>query len=104
MLCPKCKTDRAHRSHRIGLTERVVGAAGFLPYSCHGCHHRFLHRQSTPRAVRASANSSVEKEIAATRAARDWRRKQREILLYGLAVLLFGAILYFLTRPPAPGA
>jgi hypothetical protein len=104
MLCPKCKTDGAHRSHRAGLTERLVSIVGFFPYNCGDCHHRFLWFRHSSSEAAASLNPSAEREIAATRSARGRRRKQREILLYGLALLLFAAILYFLTRPPSAGA
>jgi transposase-like protein len=103
MLCPKCK-DRAHRAHRVGLTEHLASIAGFLPYKCHDCNNRFLRfRDSSPEA-RVSANPRVEREIAATRTAHGRKRRQREVLLYGLALLLFAAILYFLTRAPSAGA
>ncbi len=98
MLCPKCKKDRAHRSHRTGLTEHLASLAGFYPYACRACNHRFLQFVTSWEQRPASANPGVEREIAASRSAFAWKRKQREILLYGLALLLFVAILYFLTR------
>lgn len=89
---------------RVGLTEHLVSIVGFFPYDCRDCRNRFLRsRYSSPEPA-ASANSSVEREIVASRAALGWKRKQREILLYGLALLLFAAILYFLTREPSAGA
>ena len=103
MLCPKCKADRAHRSHRNGVAERLASAAGFFPYDCHACKHHFLrYRHSTAENSRA-AKTAVEREIAATRSAVSWKRNQREIVLYGLALLLFAAILFYLIREPAPG-
>ena len=104
MLCPKCKTDRAHRSHRVGLTEHLVSVVGFLPYNCRDCHNRFLQFRYSSADPVISANPSVEREIAATRIARSRKRTQREILLYGLALLLFAAILYLLTRASSGGA
>jgi hypothetical protein len=104
MLCPKCKTDRAHRSHRVGLTEHLVSIVGFFPYNCRDCHTRSLRFRDSSQEAGPSANPSGEREIVATQAARGRKRKQREILLYGLALLLFVAILYFLTREPAAGA
>jgi hypothetical protein len=103
MLCPKCKTDCAYRSHRNGLAEHLASLAGFFPYSCHACKHHFLHyRRSTVEKAPAT-KTPVEREITATRSAANWKRKQRDILLYGLALLLFAAILFYLTREPAPG-
>jgi hypothetical protein len=59
-------------------------------------------RYSIPEAAQ-SPKPRVEREIVATRAALGRRRRQREILLYGLALLLFAAILYFLTSSPSAG-
>jgi len=84
--------------------EHVASVVGFYPYDCHACHHHFLQRRKADPPVKRSTDSRVEREIAATRAAGARRRKQRELLLYGLALLVFGAILYFLTREPRAGA
>lgn len=104
MLCPKCKTDRAYRAHRVGLAEKLASFAGFFPYECRGCHNHFLRYQRSSPNSNASLNPAVEREIAATRAAGTRKRKQREIILYGLALFLFMAILYLLTRTPSAGA
>ena len=42
MKCPACKIDRAHRSHRAGLAERVVRVVGVFPYECRDCKAPFL--------------------------------------------------------------
>jgi hypothetical protein len=104
MLCPKCKTDRAHRSHRVGLAEHLVSIVGLFPYNCHDCHSRYLRFRDSSHEAGPSANPSGEREIVATQRIRNRERKQREILLYGLALLVFVAILYFLTREPSAGA
>jgi hypothetical protein len=76
-----------------------MSIVGILPYNCRECHHRFMRLGDPSPESRASANPSAEREIAATRTAHGRKRRQREILLYGFALLLFAAILYFLTRP-----
>jgi hypothetical protein len=103
-MCPKCKSDRAHRSHRVGLTEHLLSIVGFFPYDCRDCHNRVLRFREPSYQAGPSANSSTEREIVAIRTIRVRKRKQREILLYGLALLVFVAILYFLTREPSVGA
>ena len=103
MMCPKCKTDSAHRSHRVGLTERLTGIVGYLPYRCHQCSHRFLSvRYPRPEPAMAPARGA-EKEIAATRASLRWKQKRRDFLLYASAMAMFVVVLYYLTREPSMG-
>jgi hypothetical protein len=51
-------------------------------------------------AADAAAASDVLKsrEIKATRGAVEWKRRRREILLFGGGFLLFVGFLYFITR------
>jgi len=98
MLCPKCKTDRAGRSHRRGLLEYGASVLGYYPYSCRGCHLRFLRFRKAPLEERVVAHPGVEREIKATRDAMKSKRTRRELLLYGAAVVLFLSFLYYITR------
>jgi hypothetical protein len=103
MLCPKCKTDSAHRSHRVGLRERLTSIVGYVPYRCRQCSHRFVEfRYSLPEPAAPPARGA-EKEIAATRGSLRWRQRRRELMLYGSALALFVVILYYLTREPSMG-
>ena len=96
MICPKCKADLAHRSHRRGLIEFGAGFFAIRPYRCHGCQHRFLRfRYATEE---APGTASVDREVQATRSAMQLKRKRRELLLYGVGILLFLVFLYFITR------
>ena len=98
MDCPKCHEDRAHRSHRHGLRERIASLVGYYPYRCRQCGHRFLRfRYAEPK-----VKSGTEKEIRATRASLKWRHKKQEIWLYALGFLIFLAFLYYLTLPRMP--
>jgi hypothetical protein len=97
MLCPKCKTDSAHRSHRSNLRERLASLAGYRPYRCHKCELRFSSIRIPPEEEPAPAKTST------TRVAMRWRRKRRDIFLYASALIVFSAILYLLTRPPSMG-
>ena len=98
MLCSKCKTGNALRSHRHGVVEHFASVFSYYPYHCRDCKHRFLQRRSETVEEPSTANRSTEREIRATRHAKDWRRKQRDLVVYGLALLLFLAFLYFITR------
>jgi hypothetical protein len=113
LLCPKCNCDHAHRSHRVGLRERIYSAWRGRPYRCHGCGFRFFAHDETPStraesgepdatAKKPRGNSHDEKAKARHRTER--LRLRREVLLYGIALLLFLAFLYFLTRDRGPGA
>ena len=71
--------------------------AHYYPYLCPDCHLRFLCRRSEPAKKPVSRPSGVEREIKATRRAMKATRKRRELALYGVGLLLFLTILYFIT-------
>ena len=96
VICPVCKEDRAHRSHRGGLKDWVAGMFGRRPYRCHSCQHRFL-------AFRDGEGSSdlrgqAERDIMRLRRRIRWNRLKREILIYGFGCLAFLAVLYYLVQ------
>jgi transposase-like protein len=96
VLCPKCKTDHAHRSHRRGLFELLASLIAIYPYKCRDCNFRFRRfRYAAPEKM---PHNDTVREIRATRNALAWKRKRREILLYGTGALLFLVFLYFITR------
>ena len=97
MLCPKCKTDHFHRSHRRGPLEYLASLVAKYPYRCRDCGYRALWSRY---AVEEAAAGQVPKdrEVKATRGAVEWKRRRRELLLYAGGFLLFVAFLYFLTR------
>jgi hypothetical protein len=97
VICPKCKSDRAHRSHRRGILERLVAVVAVYAYRCHACEYRFLRFRYAPGALPELA-SSTEREIRSTRSSIKWRRKRREVLIYGTGFALFLAFLYYITR------
>ena len=103
MLCPKCKTDNAHRSHRVGLRERFGSIAGYHPYRCHDCQHRFVTRRYPSPELGATAGRSTAREVSSTRGALRWKRKRRDLVLFVGALIVFGMILYYLTRAPSMG-
>ena len=102
MLCPKCQTDHAHRSHRNGVFELAASWVAVYPYRCKDCGHRYLRFRYAEPAPGPSTDG--EREIRATRSAVVWRRKRREFLLYGAGILCFLAFLYFITRERGPSS
>lgn len=96
MVCVKCKTDQAHRSHRRGVLELLSAFVAVYPYRCRDCGHRFLKfRHAT---VDKTPGTATEREIRTTRSSMAWKRKRREFLMYGAGILLFVVFLYFITR------
>ena len=77
--------------------EHLFGVFGFRTFRCHACQHRwqrFRYAELSP--VPATA---AEAEVRGTRNALKWKRKRRELLLYGFGLCLFLALLYYiLTR------
>jgi hypothetical protein len=101
MLCPKCNTDHAHRSHRKGVFERLAGVLRYYPYRCRECQHRFLaswYAAPSP----AGGRLAVEREIRATRRKKKWQQRKRELLVVALASMFVLFFLYYLTRPAFP--
>ena len=97
MTCPKCKTDHATRSHREGWRDYAVSLFQRYPYRCNECGIRFFQfRRKPPKTV--DKPTSTEREIRATRATSERKRRRREFLLYGSALLCYLVFLYFITR------
>ena len=74
----------------------------FYPYRCAKCAHRFLRFRYASSPPLARVPTSTEQEIKSTRAAIRWKRKRRELLVYGLGALLILAFLYFIARERSP--
>ena len=45
--CPKCRGGNVQRSRRRGLLETLVFKAGYVPFRCLGCNHRFFSFRSS---------------------------------------------------------
>ena len=45
--CPRCLSGNVQRSRRRGLLETLVSKAGFMPFRCLGCDHRFFSFRSS---------------------------------------------------------
>jgi predicted Zn-ribbon and HTH transcriptional regulator len=99
MLCPRCKADHAHRSHRKGVVERLGSWIGYYPYRCRECGYRFLQFRYAIPPESPGKHSETEREIRTTRVRIRWKRKKRALLLYGFGALIFLSFLYYITRP-----
>jgi len=43
MSCPKCRSERMHKSRRFGIIERKILAVILVrPFRCESCDHRFF--------------------------------------------------------------
>ena len=88
------------------MTERWASFFAFYPYRCGQCSHRFLRFRRASREKPSAPPTAAECEIKSTHAARRRKGTRREMLLYGLGLLLILAFLYFITRernPPGAG-
>lgn len=85
------------------MREHLSSLFARYPYRCQKCGHRELHSRYASRQAIDPALRSGEKEVKATRAVVQWKRKRREFLLYGGGLLLFAAFLYFITRERSSG-
>jgi hypothetical protein len=86
-VCPKCQSDAVKRTHRQGLKERLSSLFFVYPYRCRKCSHRFLRFRSPGGSTPKSGNKT-----------HPWQKRRREMLLYGLGILLFLALLSFMVR------
>jgi predicted Zn-ribbon and HTH transcriptional regulator len=86
-VCPKCRSDAIKRAHRQGLKERLSSLVLVYPYRCRKCGHRFLRFRRPSGSPPKSSNKTNPAQ-----------KRRRELLLYGLGILLFLALLSFLVR------
>jgi hypothetical protein len=50
LFCPRCGSERLHRSHRDNAYERyVLKVVGVRPYRCESCNLRFMSRKKLNR-------------------------------------------------------
>ena len=86
-VCPKCSSDAIKRSHRQGLKERLASLVFLYPYRCRKCDTRFL-RFRAPGGHTHTSDNKIDPA----------RKRRREILLYGVGILLFLALVSFIVR------
>jgi hypothetical protein len=93
MICPKCKEDRAHRSHRSGIRDRILHFFSQIPYRCHACNHRFYAYRAGERSERLRTRE--EMKIMELRRRLRWKRSKRELMAYAIATALLLFIIYY---------
>lgn len=46
LFCPRCGSERLHRSHRDNAFERyILPLVGLMPFRCESCNQRFFSRK-----------------------------------------------------------
>lgn len=96
MTCPKCRKQRVHRDERSGFIDQLFNWFVLKPYICHDCKYRF-HRFPTGHRG-PSARMEMENRIQQFKRRKGWKRTSRELVFYGLALILLGTVLYFVFR------
>lgn len=82
ILCGKCKSADVRRSHRASPLEHIYALAGYYPYRCHGCQHRFY-------LPRKSDGTTPPSERRIERIKLDKKRTLRLIVLFLLSLVIF---------------
>ena len=95
MICPKCNENSAHRSHRTVL-DWTISWLALKPYRCKSCAHRFYVYKSG--VLSSKLRTPEERKIIQLRRSIKWRRTRVELLLYGISLLIFLAILVYLVQ------
>jgi hypothetical protein len=101
MICPKCKENRAHRSHRAGLKDRLFYVFSQIPYRCHACNTRFYAYRAGEKSARLRTRE--EMKIMQLRRRLRWKRSKRELAAYGIAALLLLFIIYYTLQQRVDG-
>lgn len=91
-ICPKCGSDAVKRTHRQGLSERFASLAFIYPYRCKKCSERFTRYRGTKSSSSSSNRTS------------NWQKRRREVLLYGVGILFFLALLSLIIRERGPAS
>jgi hypothetical protein len=84
MICPACGKSSADRSI-LFIRDRAVRWFHLKPYLCLDCHREERRIVTLGRMIR-------------------WRRAIPEATLYGIGLLMFLAILYYVIQQRIPGA
>jgi hypothetical protein len=93
VICPKCKQNRAHRSHRAGLKDRLFLLFDQIPYRCHACNTRFYAYRAGEESEKLRTRE--EMKIMTLRRNLRWKRSKRTLTAYGFAALMLIIIIYY---------
>lgn len=119
MVCEKCGSLKAHRSRRHGVRDAFASLFRWVPYRCGACQTRFYGRKvaepsdiSEPEPAATEVKPGKRRKpksfVARVKEMLDIRREKRQrigtqLFIYGLALMVFLAILYGLTQGGIPG-
>jgi hypothetical protein len=96
VICPNCKENRAHRSHRSGFSDYVMVWLKRRPYRCHNCQTRFYAYRDGEESPKL--RTAEERRIMQLRRNIRWRRSKKELTLYLLATMAVAATIYYLIQ------
>jgi len=101
MICPKCKEDRAHRSHRAGIRDRILHFFSQIPYRCHACNHRFYAYRDGETSPRL--RTAEEIRIMRLRRKMRWKKSRIELAAYAICSIIVAAVIYYLIQQRVTG-
>lgn len=96
MNCPKCKSDKAHRSHKKGAVDFLNSLVQRIPYRCHDCKLRFYAFRAGETSPRL--RSAEERRIMKIRRQMRWRKSKNEIAVYALGLVVMAGVVYLLLQ------
>jgi hypothetical protein len=102
VTCPKCSEPTAHRSHRRGFKDYVLGYFSQIPYRCKSCGSRFYAYRAGEKSDRM--RTPEERRIMKIRRAIKWKRSKRELAIYALGVCVFALVVFYMTRQTVSSA
>jgi len=100
VTCPKCGEASAHRSHRIGVKDQVLGWFSQIPYRCKKCRVRFYAYRAGEKSDKM--RTAEERRIMKIRRAIKWKRSKREMAIYTIGLVFFALAVYWLSRQTLP--
>jgi len=101
MICPQCRENRAHRSHRQGIKDRIVGWFSVKPYRCHSCNRRFYAYRDGETSPKL--RTAEEIRIMKLRRKIRWRKSKVELIAYAICSLIVAFMIYYLIQQRVTG-
>lgn len=100
MICPKCKENKAHRSRRSGVKDWALALILRIPYRCRACGVRVYISKFGSGAT--GLRTSEERRVLQMRRALKLRRMKRELMAYGIGLVIMIGVLYYLFQQHIP--
>jgi hypothetical protein len=93
--CPHCGSLSTRRSRRNAF-DNLLAVVLLAPYRCRQCGERFREFSVPHRTVQEKPARGHRSEAVRRRKA----RLRRQMMLYGMALLLFMVVVFVITREP----